>query len=165
MGFYSFYCKKCDHEVEGMCHSDEFNNQICGDVDYWGRPKFWFDDKDCTPITQGCGNLMERIWKPMSFNISGKSLDTHGVDGVNGHYSQAFGRYFKNEYAKHEWAEQNGYRSVSQSEADTALGEQYERLKKKDELSDKWSENLKAAGGDKIQAAAKTFVPKDMQDK
>lgn len=165
MGFYSFYCKKCDHEVEGMCHHDELDKQVCGDVDYYGRPKFWFNDKDCTSLEEGCGNTMERVWKPLSFSISGKSLDTHGVTNVNGHYSTAFGRYFKNKYAMHEYAEQNGYRHVSQAEADEALDKQYEDLKKQDNLSDTWTENLKAAGGDKVQAAAKTFVSKDMQDK
>ena len=54
---------------------------------------------------------------------------------------------------------------MSITEADAALGQQYENLKKQDETSKTWQENLKAAGGDKIQAAAKTFVPKNMQDK
>ena len=65
----------------------------------------------------------------------------------------------------HEYAEQNGYRQVSEAEADEALHNQYESLKKQDDVADTWTENLKAAGGDKVQAAAKTFVSKDMQDK
>jgi len=65
----------------------------------------------------------------------------------------------------HAWAEQNGYKSVSQAQADEALDQQYEKLKEKDNTSKKWSDNLKKAGGDKIEAAAKTFVSKDMQDK
>lgn len=165
MGFYKFHCKKCNHEVEGMCNADEFDDQICGDVDYYGRPKFWFDDKDCTPLKEGCGNTMERVWQPISFHIAAKGMDTHGVHNINGHYSQAFGRYFKNEYAKEEWAEQNGYKKVSESEADARLGQQYEDLKKQDKVADTWTDNLKASGGDKVAAAAKTFVPTNMQDK
>jgi len=65
----------------------------------------------------------------------------------------------------HAWAEQNGYKSVSQAQADEVLDQQYEELKKQDSVGEKWTDNLKKAGGDKIEAAAKTFVSKDMQDK
>jgi hypothetical protein len=65
----------------------------------------------------------------------------------------------------HEWAENNGYRSVTQAQADEALDKQYEELKKQDAVGEAWKDNLKKAGGDKIEAAAKTFVSKDMQDK
>lgn len=164
MGFYKVHCKKCDKTWETLCSFEELETMECGATDYYGRPKQFNPDTD-EENAEGCGNLIERVWQPMSFHIAAKGMDTHGVDGVNGHYSHAFGRHFRNEYAKHEWAEANGWKSVSQSEADNALGQQYEDLKKKDELADTWSDNLKAAGGDKVQAAAKTFVPKHMQDK
>ena len=50
-------------------------------------------------------------------------------------------------------------------QADEVLDQQYEELKKQDGVGEKWTDNLKKAGGDKIEAAAKTFVSKDMQDK
>ena len=165
MGFYKVHCKKCDETWEVMCSHEQLEELCCGDKDYWGRPMMFDPDDPDKVNSEGCGNPVKRVWQPMSFHISAKGMDTHGVDGVNGHYSQAFGRHFRNEYHKHEWAEQNGWKSVSKEEADSALGQQYEDLKKKDKVSETWTENLKAAGGDKIQAAAKTFVPKHMQDK
>jgi hypothetical protein len=50
-------------------------------------------------------------------------------------------------------------------EADDALGGQYNNLQKQDEVGKTYSENLKKAKGDKVEAAAKTFVPQNMQDK
>jgi len=167
MGFYKFYCKKCDHEVEGRCNHDELDQQICGAKDYWGRPAFWFDDEAMTGLEEGCGNVMKRVWRPqeMSFNIAGKSLDTHGVTNANGYYSPSFNRYFKNSYACHEYAEANGYKAVSQAYADDRLQEQYERLQKQDKVGDTYGQALKDSGGDKVKAAVETFVPSDMRDK
>jgi hypothetical protein len=165
MGFYKVHCKKCDETWEVMCNHEQLEELCCGDKDYWGRPMMFDPNNPDKVNTEGCGNVVERIWEPMTFHIAAKGMDTHGVDSVNGHYSHAFGRHFRNEYHKHEWAEANGWKEVSESEADAALGQQYENLKKQDETSKTWQENLKAAGGDKIQAAAKTFVPKNMQDK
>mgnify|MGYP003151073108 FL=1 len=166
MGFYKVHCKKCQKDWEVMCNYDALETLTCGHVDHWGRKMLFDSDTDETQV-EGCGNLVERIWDPKGavFAIAGSSMDTHGVHNVNGYYSQSFNRYFKNKNTMHKWAEENGYKSVSASEADSALHAQYERLKKKDETAEKWTENLKAAGGDKIEAAAKTFVPKNMQDK
>lgn len=161
MGFYKVECKKCQRIWETLCDFDALETMICGQKDYYGRPKQWDADTD-EENTEGCGNLVERVWQPMSFHISGKNLD--GADGVSGHYSQAFGRTFKNKYEKYEWAEANGYREVTEQQADDLLGQQYEDLKEKDKISDAWTENLKASNGDKVAAATKTFVSKDMQD-
>ena len=166
MAFYKVYCKKCDEKWEVMCNYDKLATLHCGEKDHWDRPMLFNSDTD-EEQKEGCGNLVERKWNPQDcvFSIAGSSMDTHGVHNVNGYYSQSFNRYFKNKNTMHSWAEENGYRSVSQSEADSALHAQYESLKKQDNTADKWTENLKKAGGDKIEAAAKTFVPKNMQDK
>ena len=150
-----------------MCSYDDLATLTCGQKDYWGRPMLFNPDNPDEVCDEGCDNPVERVWNPADavFAIAGSSLDTHGVHNSNGYYSQSFNRYFKNKNTMHKWAEENGYRSVSQSEADSALHAQYEQLKKQDDTNKKWSENLKAAGGDKIEAAAKTFVPKNMQDK
>tara|TARA_A100001515_G_C4577598_1_gene211937 strand:+ start:797 stop:1300 length:504 start_codon:yes stop_codon:yes gene_type:complete len=167
MGFYKVHCKKCQEEWEVMCSFEKLEDLTCGEKDYWGRPMMFDPDNTDRVNTEGCGNPVERIWRPQEavFAISGKSLDTHGVHNSNGYYSTSFGRYFKNKHTMHEWAEQNGYRSVSQAQADEALDKQYEELKKQDAVGEAWKDNLKKAGGDKIEAAAKTFVSKDMQDK
>jgi hypothetical protein len=166
MAFYKVHCKKCDQEWEVMCSFEKLEELTCGQEDYWGR-KMFFDPETDTTQVEGCGNPVERIWRPSEavFAISGKSLDTHGVHNSNGYWSQSFGRYFKNKSTMHEWAENNGYRSVTQAQADEALDKQYEELKKQDDVGEAWKNNLKKAGGDKIEAAAKTFVSKDMQDK
>ena len=166
MGFYKVHCKKCQTHWEVMCSFDKLAELTCGAKDYWGRPMLFNSDTDENQ-EEGCGNLVERIWKPSEavFSIAGSSLDAHGVHNSNGYWSQSFGRYFKNKNTMHSWAEENGYRSVSQAQADEALDAQYEQLKKQDAVGQKWTDNLKKAGGDKIEAAAKTFVSKDMQDK
>ena len=164
MGFYKVECKKCQKEWQVMCSFDDLATMECGARDYWDRP-MQFNDADGTENSEGCGNIMERVYQPMTFSIMGKGLHQNGVHNSRGHYSQAFGRYFEDKRAMYEYAEANGYRSVSQSEADTALAAQADRLREKDKLAEKWTDNLKAAGGDKVQAAAKTFVSKDMQDK
>jgi len=147
-----------------MCNYDDLAQMVCGQKDHWNRP-IQFNDDEGTENTEGCGNVMERVYVPITFAIMGKGLHANGVHNSQGHYSQAFGRYFEDKRAMHEYAEANGYRSVSQSEADSALSAQADRLREKDEKAKQWSDNLKAAGGDKVQAAAKTFVSKDMQDK
>lgn len=166
MAFYKVHCKKCDQEWEVMCSFEKLQELTCGHEDYWGRKMFFNPETDETQA-EGCGNPVERVWRPSEavFTIAGSSMDTHGVTNVNGYWSPSFGRYFKNKNTMHSWAEQNGYKSVSQAQADEALDQQYEKLKEKDNTSKKWSDNLKKAGGDKIEAAAKTFVSKDMQDK
>lgn len=164
MGFYKVHCKKCQEDWEVMCNFDQLEELVCGAKDYWDRPMMFNPDTDEVKA-EGCGNPVERVWVPGTFSIAGSSMDTHGVHNVNGYWSQSFGRYFKNKNTMHSWAEENGYRSVSQSHADEVLDQQYEELKKQDTVGEKWTDNLKKAGGDKIEAAAKTFVSKDMQDK
>jgi hypothetical protein len=164
MGFYKVGCKKCQREWEVLCSFDDLEEMICGQTDYYGRP-MQFNPKTEEENSEGCGNLIEQIYVPPSFAIMGKGLHANGVHNSRGHYSQAFGRYFEDKRAMHEYAEANGYRSVSASEADQAMEAQADRLRAKDKLSEQWTDNLKAAGGDKIEAAAKTFVSKDMQDK
>jgi hypothetical protein len=169
MGFYTVHCKKCDQEMKVMCKYEDLETLTCGARDYWDRPMLWIEDGDEKDklVDEGCGNIVERIWKPQEavFAIAGSSLDTHGVHNVNGYYSPSFGRYFKNKHKMHEWAENNGWKSVSASEADNALGQQYEDIKKQDKINQTYADNLKEHKGDKVAAAAKTFVPKNMQDK
>jgi len=166
MGFYKVHCKKCQQEWEVMCSYEKLEELTCGHEDHWGRKMLFNPDTDETQV-EGCGNLVERVWRPQEavFAICGSSLDTHGVHNSNGYYSTSFGRYFKSKNTVHAWAEQNGYKAVSQAQADEALDRQYEDLKKQDAVGEAWKDNLKRAGGDKIEAAAKTFVSKDMQDK
>ena len=167
MGFYKVKCKKCDEQWEVMVPYTDLEGMTCGQKDYYGRPIQWRGDtkEETVENTEGCGNLVERIVELKPFAIAGASLDTGRVHNVNGYYSHAFGRYFKNEYAKEEYAERNGFRKVTQDQCDEKMHEQAKKLQAKDDVSKKWTENLKAAGGDKIEAAAKTFVPKNMQDK
>ena len=167
MGFYKVKCKKCDEQWEVMVPYTDLEGMVCGQKDYYGRPVQWRGDtkEETVENTEGCGNLVERIVELKPFAIAGASLDTHGVHNVNGYYSHAFGRYFKNEYAKEEYAERNGFKKVTQDQCDEKMFSQAKKLQAKDDVSKKWTENLKAAGGDKIEAAAKTFVPKNMQDK
>ena len=167
MGFYKVKCKKCDEQWEVMVPYEQLEGMTCGQRDYYGRPLQWRGDtrEETIENTEGCGNVVERILELKPFAIAGASLDTHGVHNVNGYYSHAFGRYFKNEYAKEEYAERNGFKKVTQAQCDEKMHSQAQKLQAKDDISKKWTENLKAAGGDKIEAAAKTFVPKNMQDK
>jgi len=166
MGFYKVKCKKCDEQWEVMVPYTDLEGMVCGGTDYYGRPVQWRDTEDGSiENTEGCGNLVERIVELKPFAIAGSSLDTHGVDNVNGYWSPSFGRYFKNKHACYAHAEANGYRPVSQKEADDALGGQYNNLQKQDKVGQTYSENLKKAKGDKVEAAAKTFVPANMQDK
>ena len=164
MGFYKVHCKKCQEDWEVMCNYDQLETLVCVQKDYWDRPMM-FNPDTSENQKEGCGNLVERVWVPGVFAIAGSYLDTHGVHNSNGYWSQSFGRYFKNKNTMHAWAEQNGYKSVSQAQADEVLDQQYEELKKQDSVGEKWTDNLKNAGGDKIEAAAKTFVSKDMQYK
>ena len=94
MGFYKVHCKKCQEEWEVMCSFEKLEELVCGEKDYWGRPMMFDPDNTDRVNTEGCGNPVERIWRPQEavFAISGKSLDTHGVHNSNGYWSQSFGR-------------------------------------------------------------------------
>ena len=163
MAFYKVESKKCQTEWEVLCSYDDLEEMICGQTDYYDRP-MQFNPKDDTENSEGCGNLVEQVYVPPSFAIMGKGLHANGVHNSQGHYSTAFGRYFEDKRAMYEYAESNGYKEVSQSVADQHIYEQAERLTAQDKVGEEWTKNLKEAGGDKIAAAAKTFVSKDMQD-
>lgn len=144
MGMYTFKCKECDFE----------------DIEIMSYDKI---DAFVSSTSCSCGgDIYRQILAP---NISSRNHDTTGVHNTRGYFSQAFGRYFHNQYAMYEYAEQNGYKRVTAEEADEAMFAQAGRLQAQDDFNQTYVDNLKAAGGDKIQAAAKTFVPKHMQDK
>ena len=142
MGLYKFSCKNCGHTDEEIMSYEEIDT--------------FLNSMSCS-----CGGELTRdISIP---RLSLQSQDNQCVHNSNGYYSQAFGRYFKNQMHMYDWAERNGYVRVTEEQADAAIYGQADALTAQDKIAQDWTDNLKQSGGDKVQAAIKTFVPKNLQ--
>lgn len=166
MGFHKLKCRDCNQTFE-VWQRDKWDSVNKTTYKNFELDEIWCGHEECFNTDNldedyvGCGSQdTYKVLTGASFSISSKGLN----GDHQGFYSADLGRRFNNKYEAYEYAEQNGFKPISQVNEDDVLQRGYD-LEKQDEADMKKIKELTAAGKSKEEAYGETFSVNTLKER